>query len=64
MLFRSHLSKERAESVRKLLAGTVQPDRLTAEGRAETEPVADNGSAEGRAKNRRVEILLTAAAQN
>ena len=59
-----HLSKERAESVRKLLAGTVQADRLSAEGRAETEPVADNGSAEGRAKNRRVEILLTAAAQN
>ena len=59
-----HLSKERADSVRKLLAGTVQPDRLSAEGRAETEPVADNGSADGRARNRRVEILLTAAAQN
>ena len=59
-----HLSKERAESVRKLLASTVQADRLTAEGRAETEPVADNGSTEGRAKNRRVELLLTAAAQN
>ena len=59
-----HLSKERAESVRSLLAGTVKPERLTAEGRAETEPVADNGSADGRARNRRVEILLTAAAQN
>ncbi len=59
-----HLSKERAESARKLLATTVKPDRLTAEGRAETEPVADNGSPEGRARNRRVEILLTAAAQS
>ena len=59
-----HLSKARAESVRKLLAGTVQADRLSAEGRAETEPVADNNSAEGRARNRRVELLLTAAAQN
>ena len=59
-----HLSKERADSARKLLANSVQAVRLTAEGRAETEPVADNGSPEGRARNRRVEILLTAAAQN
>lgn len=59
-----HLSKERAESVRKLLATKVQPARLNAEGRAETEPVADNSTAEGRAANRRVEITLTATAQN
>ena len=59
-----HLSKDRANSVLKLLSSTVQTDRLTAEGRAETEPVADNGSPQGRARNRRVEILLTAAAQN
>ena len=59
-----HLSKERAESVRKLLAVSVTPDRLTAEGRAETEPVADNSSAESRARNRRVEIMLSAAAPN
>lgn len=59
-----HLSKERAESVRKLLASTVKPERLTAEGRADTEPVADNGSAESRARNRRVEIMLSATAQN
>ncbi len=59
-----HLSKERAESVRKLLAISVKPERLAAEGRAETEPVADNNSAESRARNRRVEIVLTAAAQN
>ena len=59
-----HLSKERAESVRKLLATKVQPTRLNAEGRAETEPVADNSTPEGRAANRRVEITLTATAQN
>ena len=59
-----HLSKERAESVRKLLAVTIKPERLNAEGRAETEPVADNATADGRARNRRVEITLTAAAQN
>ena len=57
-----HLSKERALSVRNLLASTVKPERLGAEGRADTEPLADNGTAEGRAKNRRVEITLSAAA--
>jgi type VI secretion system protein ImpK len=57
-----HLSKERAQSVRDLLATTVQPGRLSAEGRADTEPVADNSTAEGRAQNRRVEIVLLAAA--
>jgi type VI secretion system protein ImpK len=57
-----HLSKERAISVRNLLAATVKPDRLTAEGRADTEPVADNNSAEGRSRNRRVEITLSVAA--
>jgi len=59
-----HLSKERAASVQRLLAASVKPERLSAEGRADTEPVADNGSAEGRARNRRVEILLTATAPN
>lgn len=57
-----HLSKERALSVRDLLAGQVKPERMTAEGRADTEPVADNGTPSGRASNRRVEIMLTAAA--
>jgi type VI secretion system protein ImpK len=57
-----HLSMARAQSARNLLAATVAPDRLTAEGRADTEPVADNASAEGRARNRRVEIALTVAA--
>ncbi len=59
-----HLSKERAESVQKLLARSVKPERLTAEGRADTEPVADNTTADSRARNRRVEIVLSAAAQN
>jgi type VI secretion system protein ImpK len=57
-----HLSKERAQSVRDLLAATVKPSRLTAEGRADTEPVANNSTAAGRAQNRRVEIVLLAAA--
>jgi type VI secretion system protein ImpK len=57
-----HLSKDRAASVKALLAAAVKPERLSAEGRADTEPVADNGSADGRARNRRVEITLLAAA--
>jgi type VI secretion system protein ImpK len=57
-----HLSKERADNVRRLLASAVKPERLSAESRADAEPLADNGSAEGRARNRRVEITLFAAA--
>ena len=59
-----HLSKDRAASVKALLGASVKPERLTAEGRADTEPLFDNASADGRAKNRRVEITLFAAAPN
>jgi type VI secretion system protein ImpK len=52
------LSKERAEAVRDILARTVAADRLTAEGRADTEPLVANDTAEHRALNRRVEIKL------
>ena len=56
-----HLSKARAESARALLVGRVAPARVAAEGLADTEPLADNGTPEGRARNRRVEITLAAA---
>ena len=59
-----HLSKERAQSVQSLLSRSVSPGRLSAAGRADTEPVADNSTADSRARNRRVEIVLSAAAQN
>lgn len=53
------LSQRRAEAVRRVLeeAG-VAPGRLKAVGRGESQPVADNGSAAGRARNRRVEIIV------
>lgn len=59
-----HLSKERAESVRKMLVASVKPERLQAEGRADTEPVADNRSPEGRSQNRRVVVTLLVTAAN
>ena len=58
-----HLSKARALSVRDVLAAQVAPARMTAEGRADTEPVDDNANASGRARNRRVEITLTPSAE-
>ncbi len=56
------LSLARAESVRAYLVNSgVSPDRVSASGRGEDEPIADNRSAEGRANNRRVEIIVEAA---
>jgi outer membrane protein OmpA-like peptidoglycan-associated protein len=55
------LSLARAESVRAFLVNSgVSPDRISASGRGEDEPVADNRTAEGRANNRRVEIIVEA----
>jgi outer membrane protein OmpA-like peptidoglycan-associated protein len=55
-----HLSRARAGSVvAALLIRGVPKDRLTAEGRGEQEPIASNSAPEGRARNRRVDILVT-----
>ncbi len=59
-----HLSKDRAASAKALLGSFVKPERISAEGRADTEPLADNATVEGRAKNRRVEVTLFATATN
>jgi outer membrane protein OmpA-like peptidoglycan-associated protein len=53
------LSERRAGAVRDYLVSQgVDASRIRAEGRGEHEPVADNSSAEGRANNRRVEIII------
>jgi type VI secretion system protein ImpK len=53
------LSLARAESVMHLLAKLLGDGaRLSAEGRADREPIAPNDSPEGRANNRRIEIIL------
>ena len=54
------LSTERANSVVRTLVKDYQmdPARLTAAGKGKFNPVADNSTKEGRAKNRRTEIVL------
>lgn len=56
--FNRRLSQHRAEAVRAYLVGKgVAAGRLIARGYGESEPVADNKTAAGRAKNRRVELI-------
>jgi outer membrane protein OmpA-like peptidoglycan-associated protein len=53
------LSQQRAQAVKRALVGLgIGAARITAVGKGETSPVADNASAEGRARNRRVEIVV------
>jgi len=55
------LSQQRAEAVRKALIDEgIDGGRLVAIGLGKDRPVADNASAEGRARNRRVEIVVAA----
>lgn len=54
------LSENRARAVRDyLVSHGVAADRITSQGYGSTRPVADNSSAEGRANNRRVEIVIS-----
>jgi OOP family OmpA-OmpF porin len=54
------LSKQRAEAVRNALAieYKVDPARMQAEGLANLSPVASNSAETGRARNRRVELVV------
>jgi type VI secretion system protein ImpK len=59
--FRSNaaLSKARAESAGNILVAAIgDATRVTMIGKADTEPVGDNKTAEGKARNRRVEVIL------
>jgi outer membrane protein OmpA-like peptidoglycan-associated protein len=52
------LSLERAKAVvAALTAAGIEPGRLTTAGWGQEKPLADNGTEEGRAKNRRVELV-------
>jgi outer membrane protein OmpA-like peptidoglycan-associated protein len=60
--YNQSLSERRAESARAfLLRRGIEPDRVEALGRGESEPVATNETAEGRQLNRRVEIAIFAS---
>ncbi len=62
--YNMQLSQRRAASVQNYLVGQgVASVRLRAIGMGETQPIADNSTAEGRAANRRVEIILTPVTQ-
>ncbi len=58
-LYNLQLSIRRAEAVSEFLRSRgVALARLTADGRGEAEPIADNATEAGRARNRRVEIIV------
>ena len=54
------LSVARSTAIERILAKDYQvaPERITASGRSQYEPIADNATPEGRARNRRTEIIL------
>ncbi|MGS2762407.1 OmpA family protein [Sinomicrobium sp. M5D2P9] len=55
------LSTKRATAIVQILRenASINPQNLTAAGRSEYAPVAPNTSTEGKAKNRRIEVILT-----
>ena len=55
--YNQRLSVRRAEAVKAYLVSKgIERNRVYTEGKGEKQPVADNRTSEGRAKNRRVEI--------
>ncbi|WP_136480436.1 OmpA family protein [Cognatitamlana onchidii] len=55
------LSTKRATSIVNILRedNTINPENLTAAGKGEFSPIASNETSAGRAKNRRIEVILT-----
>ena len=59
------LSVRRSEAVKAYLVSKgIERNRVYTEGKGEKQPVADNKTAEGRAKNRRVEIEVVGTRPN
>jgi type VI secretion system protein ImpK len=53
-----HLSQARADAVASALATQLPGKKIQTEGRADSEPLVSNATPEGRAQNRRVEIIV------
>lgn len=63
--YNQRLSVRRAESVKAYLVSKgIEKNRVYTEGKGEKQPVADNKTSEGRAKNRRVEIEVVGTRSN
>ncbi|WP_028602756.1 outer membrane protein OmpA [Ottowia thiooxydans] len=63
--YNQRLSVRRAEAVKAYLVSKgIERNRIYTEGKGKTQPVADNRTAEGRAKNRRVEIEVVGTRPN
>ena len=63
--YNQKLSVRRAEAVKaSLVSKGIEKNRVYTEGKGKKQPVADNKTAEGRAKNRRVEIEVVGTRAN
>jgi len=63
--YNQKLSVRRAEAVKAYLVSKgVEKNRVYTEGKGEKQPVADNKTSQGRAKNRRVEIEVVGTRPN
>jgi OOP family OmpA-OmpF porin len=63
--YNQKLSLRRASAVKAYLVSKgIEANRIYTEGKGETQPVADNRTKEGRAKNRRVEIEVVGTRQS
>ncbi|CKS36101.1 outer membrane protein OmpA [Mycobacterium tuberculosis] len=63
--YNQRLSVRRAEAVKAFLVSKgIERNRVYTEGKGKSQPVADNKTKEGRAKNRRVEIEVVGTRAN
>jgi outer membrane protein OmpA-like peptidoglycan-associated protein len=59
--YNNRLSERRAEAVKTFTINQgISASRINTRGKGESEPIADNSTEEGKAKNRRVEIVIVA----